>query len=108
MTRYLYVLMVLGLTLSGCGKETKQAGGSKETPSASARHASSEVIPGSHEDWCDEHQVPETACARCDPSLIPAFKATQDWCDEHGLPESQCRTCDPDLKIARPAKSEGK
>lgn len=62
------------------------------------------VKPGSHEDWCDEHAVPESQCTRCNPELIPAFQATKDWCPEHGLPESQCLKCNPGLKIVRPPK----
>lgn len=65
-------------------------------------HAPSGVVPGSHEDWCGEHQVPESLCTRCNPSLSAAFKATNDWCDEHGLPESQCKICNPGLSIVRP------
>jgi len=80
------------------------------TPAASqptaGAHAPDGVKPGSYEDWCDEHQVPESMCTRCNPTLIAAFKATGDWCDEHGLPESQCLLCNPDLKIVRPAKTE--
>ena len=55
---------------------------------------------------CGEHGVPESMCTRCNPALIPAFRATGDWCDEHGLPESQCRACNPDLVIERPAPEE--
>jgi len=69
---------------------------------AHARHG---VQPGSHEDWCGEHQVPESLCTRCNPSLIAAFKATGDWCEEHGLPESQCLICNPELKIERPPRT---
>ena len=65
-------------------------------------HAPADVVPGSHEDWCEEHQVPETRCTRCDPSLVAAFKATHDWCAEHGLPESQCTRCDPSRQPVRP------
>ena len=71
---------------------------------ADATHASAAAKPGSHEDWCGEHAVPESQCSRCNPSLIAAFKATNDWCAEHGLPESQCLKCHPDLKIVRPPK----
>ena len=71
---------------------------------AAAQHAPRDVKPGSHEDWCGEHAVPESQCTRCDPSLIAAFKATNDWCAEHGLPESQCLKCNPNLKIVRPPK----
>jgi hypothetical protein len=69
---------------------------------ASTAHAPEGARPGSHEDWCEEHQVPESQCTRCNPELIPAFQATNDWCAEHGVPESQCRLCHPDLVIERP------
>jgi hypothetical protein len=72
------------------------------TPSTSTAHAAVTAKPGSHEDWCGEHQVPESQCTRCNPDLVPAFKATNDWCAEHGLPESQCLKCNPNLKIVRP------
>jgi hypothetical protein len=75
-----------------------------ETPGS---HAPAGVVPGSYEDWCGEHQVPESACTRCNASLIPAFQATNDWCAEHGLPESQCLKCNPNLKITRPPKPQG-
>lgn len=74
---------------------------------AGGAHAAAAARPGSHDDWCGEHQVPESQCTRCNPDLIAAFKATGDWCAEHGLPESQCTRCNPELKIVRPAK-EGK
>jgi len=71
-------------------------------PAGAGGHAASDVVPGSHEDWCGEHAVPESQCTRCNPSLVAAFQATGDWCEEHGLPESQCTKCNPDLKIVRP------
>lgn len=67
-------------------------------------HAPAGAVPGSYEDWCAEHAVPESACTRCNPELIPAFKATNDWCPEHGIPESQCKDCNPNLVIQRPPK----
>lgn len=73
----------------------------------SPKHGAEGVKQGSHEDWCDEHGVPESQCTRCNPKLVPAFKATGDWCSEHGLPESQCLICNPDLKIERPPKAGG-
>jgi hypothetical protein len=108
MSRILLSALALTFGLAGCGKEAKQEGPSQGNPPASALHASSTVVPGSYEDWCTEHQVPETSCTRCDPSLVPAFKATNDWCAEHGLPESQCLACNPDLKIVRPPQPEGR
>lgn len=67
-------------------------------------HAPSGFEPGSHEDWCGEHAVPESMCTRCNKTLIAGFKATGDWCDEHELPKSHCLACNPDLKIERPPK----
>ncbi len=71
---------------------------------AAVGHAAAGFEPGSHEDWCEEHQVPESMCTRCNPTLVAGFKATGDWCDEHKMPESQCLACNPDLKIDRPDK----
>jgi thiol-disulfide isomerase/thioredoxin len=41
--------------------------------------------------------VPREVCARCNPALVPKFKAAGDWCAEHDTPESQCFACHPDL-----------
>ena len=76
-------------------------------PPTADGHAVADVVPGSYEDWCNEHGVPETQCTRCDPSLVPAFQAANDWCAEHGLPMSQCTIHNPNLKIVRPPKPEG-
>lgn len=75
-------------------------------PSKSAKelHGPKDAKPGSHEDWCGEHGVPESLDTRCDKSLIPAFKAAGDWDEKHGLPKSQCKKCNPKLKIVRPPK----
>jgi hypothetical protein len=91
-------LAVVCLSLPGCGEAPKK-------PEA-VQHADAGVAAGSYEDWCGEHQVPESQCTRCNPDLIAAFKATNDWCEEHGLPESQCLVCNPDLKIERPPKPD--
>jgi len=82
--------------------EEPQAAGS-----VPAAHAPSDIVPGSHEDWCGAHEVPESLCTRCNPSLIAAFRATGDWCAEHNLPESQCKICNPNLRIERPAATTG-
>ncbi len=94
------VVPFLLLSLVACGDK-------KGSPSTSGGHAAAGVVPGSHEDWCGEHAVPESKCTRCNPKLIPAFKATNDWCAEHSVPESQCLICHPDLKIERPPKTSG-
>jgi len=110
MTKLPILLLSLGLVVSGCGKQVENAaetGKNAQPGNDTKAHAATEVVPGSYEDWCGEHSVPESACTRCDASLIAAFKATNDWCAEHTLPESQCLRCNPNLKIVRPAKPEG-
>ena len=103
-------LAIIVLALAGCEKksDSEQPEQATAAPGASSKagHAPTGVQPGSHKDWCGEHQVPESQCTRCNPSLSAAFKATGDWCDEHGLPESQCLACNPDLKIERPPRTE--
>ena len=42
---------------------------------------------------CAGHGVPEALCSKCNPALIPGFKAERDWCAGHGVPESQCAPC---------------
>ncbi len=65
-----------------------------------ARHQISE----SNCPWCDPsliekmgmcvgHDVPEALCSRCNTLLIAGFKAEGDWCAGHNLPESQCKLC---------------
>lgn len=96
------------LLVAACSKESNAPAPSATpaaTPAAAGGgHAPAGVKPGSHEDWCGEHAVPESQCTRCNAELIPAFKATNDWCEEHGLPESQCKLCNPGLEIKRPPK----
>lgn len=45
---------------------------------------------------CAEHGVLEALCTRCNPALIPVFRARGDYCEAHGLPESICPICHPD------------
>jgi hypothetical protein len=94
--------LALVVLLAACSREPAAPKAEPAPPAAS--HAPAGVRPGSHEDWCGEHAVPESQCTRCNPDLVAAFKATGDWCAEHGLPESQCLKCNPDLKIVRPPK----
>jgi len=96
-------LAVLLLLASGCTGKTD----APKEATAGEGHAGANVMPGSYEDWCVEHEVAETLCTRCDPALIPAFQASNDWDPTHGLPMSQCRIHDPNLKLVRPAKPEG-
>jgi hypothetical protein len=95
----LVVTLCLSLTVPAFAAEPAKAGKGGEEA-----HASKDAKPGSYEDWCGEHGVPDSQCTRCDKALIPVFKATGDWCQKHGLPLSQCLKCDPKLKIVRPPK----
>jgi len=107
MTRFSILALACVLIVSGCGNQTENSAETAQNTQPApdtASHGAAGVIPGSYEDWCGEHSVPESACTRCDPSLIAAFKATNDWCAEHGLPESQCLRCNPNLKIVRPPR----
>lgn len=97
-----FVLLSSSLFLAACSEE-----GAATSPTSPEQHAPASAVPGSHDDWCAEHEVPESLCTLCDPSLTPAFQATGDWCPEHGVPESQCRACNPDLRIERPAPEDG-
>ena len=99
----------LALT-SGCQKSSSapdaQTVRDSATSEGNSDHGAPGAKPGSHEDWCGEHDVPESLCSRCHPDLVAAFKATGDWCAQHGLPESQCKQCNPDLVIKRPEKGK--
>lgn len=102
------LMLAMSLTFGACSKSDKEAAQPAHDVEAKASkgsgHGPKDAVPGSYEDWCEEHQVPESLDTRCNPSLIPAFKATGDWCEEHGVPESQCLKCNPDLVIVRPPK----
>ncbi len=91
---------------AGCS-DKHEPGDGHDHGAKEAQHGQAGAVPGSYEDWCGEHAVPESKCTRCNGSLVAAFKATNDWCAEHGLPETQCLKCNPSLKIERPPKPSG-
>ena len=109
-------MLAVLVAVTGCGSkgstpsQTTQSEAAKPAaPPTGDGHANvAAIVPGSYEDWCDEHQVPETQCTRCDASLIAAFQAANDWDAEHGIPMSHCTIHNPNLKIVRPPKPEGK
>jgi thiol-disulfide isomerase/thioredoxin len=88
-------LLILGgavLATSGCAStraSSEPAHGQLSSLSAASRPDAA---------FC-EHRVPQETCTRCNPHLIPQFKAARDWCGEHGVPESQCFLCHPDLSF---------
>lgn len=108
----IFALLFTGAAAACPQESTKTTPRNDAAPTKAAdakeKHAPAGVVPGSHEDWCAEHAVPESMCTQCDASLVAAFKATGDWCPEHSLPESQCKLCNPDLKIERPPKAGAK
>ncbi len=46
------------------------------------------------DDWCTEHNVPESECVECDPDLLPPM-TDYGWCPEHGV--HQCPLCHPNV-----------
>lgn len=104
----LLIAVLFAAAGAACSSKTEPKATAPATEAAQAAVEASHgegAKPGSHEDWCGEHGVPESQCTRCNAKLIPAFKATGDWCGEHGLPESQCLKCNPEIKIVRPSKT---
>ncbi len=52
------------------------------------------TTPPAAEAWCAEHNVPESECIQCIPSLAPD-RVDHGWCKEHGV--HQCILCNPEL-----------
>lgn len=46
------------------------------------------------DDWCSEHNVPESACVECNPDLLPRSKSFG-WCKTHGVHD--CPLCHPEV-----------
>ncbi|MBI4510847.1 MAG: efflux RND transporter periplasmic adaptor subunit [Deltaproteobacteria bacterium] len=80
--------LLLGLVTAAC---RDQAGpGAEKKEDAAPKTATAEGA------FCKEHGVLEAVCTKCNPALIPVFKAKGDWCEEHGFPESFCPICHPE------------
>lgn len=54
---------------------------------------------------CTLHNVPFDVCTRCNPALVPVFKAKGDWCDEHDFPMSFCPVHNPNATVPGQEKS---
>ena len=53
------------------------------------------------DDWCSEHNVPESICVECKPELLPRAPA-HGWCEQHGVQD--CPWCHPDVaQLPEPA-----
>ncbi len=74
--------------LVSCGGEAPPA----ETPSKATANAPA------GDGICEEHGIQEAICTKCNPALIPVFRAKGNYCEEHGFPESACPICHPEKK----------
>ncbi len=93
------LLLIVALAACACGGgKTEVAESGKKQPSSEAPRPAAEGV------LCKEHGVLEAVCTKCNPALIPVFKAKGDWCEEHGFPESFCPICHPE-RGGRPAAS---
>ena len=91
------------LACSACREGPSVPGATEATSKpASADSAIPVSTSGVEGAFCNEHGVPEAVCTKCNPTLIPVFKAKGDWCEEHGFPESFCPICHPE-RGGRPA-----
>jgi cobalt-zinc-cadmium efflux system membrane fusion protein len=46
------------------------------------------------DDWCSVHNVPESECIECIPTLLPG-QTDHGWCKDHGV--HQCPLCHPEV-----------
>lgn len=81
--------LLVALAIVGCSQQEKETSAVQSGRSAAPGQATTE-------EKC-EHGVTTALCARCNPALAAAFKAKNDWCVEHERPESQCVICNPEL-----------
>ena len=84
-TLLLGLLLPLLLGTGACDRSSRSADPAQ--PSATAEAALAKDAP-SADGICSEHGVLEVVCTKCNPKLIPVFRAKGDWCAEHELPES--------------------
>ncbi len=90
-------LLLIGLSTSCGGRAADEADRGKPRAAVSAG-----AEAAAQDGMCKEHGVLEAICTKCNPRLIPIFKAKGDWCEEHQLPESVCPICHPE-RGGRPA-----
>jgi len=89
--RTLSVILIFAALAAACG-------GKKESAPQEASASNEAAGDG----MCAEHGVLEAICTKCNPKLIPVFKAKGDWCEEHGFPMSVCPIHHPE-RHGRPA-----
>jgi membrane fusion protein, heavy metal efflux system len=87
-----HLLLMLVLSAApACSSERERAAKKGEDRAATAEAG-----------MCAEHGVLEAICTKCNPKLIPIFRAKGDYCEEHGLPMSVCPIHHPE-RGGRPA-----
>ncbi|HEU4535222.1 MAG TPA: efflux RND transporter periplasmic adaptor subunit, partial [Polyangiaceae bacterium] len=91
------LLVVASALALGCGRGAPDQAAAHDAKAGPAKPAAEGAM-------CAEHGVLEAVCTKCNPKLIPVFRAKGDWCAEHGFPESFCPTCHPE-RGGKPAKS---
>jgi len=84
-----FSLFVTGLGTGTCDRSEERPGEARASAPAGGA-------------FCREHGVLEALCTKCDPSLIPVFRASGDFCEAHGLPLSICPIHHPE-RHGRPA-----
>lgn len=82
------------LLLIACSEVSSDPAASSRRGVASATSAARPQPPPSGA-RC-EHGLLRPVCTRCNPSLIPVFRAKGDWCAAHDHPESLCPICHPE------------
>lgn len=92
---WFWAAMIVAVVAASCGRSESEAPKSEEK---------SELAEGA---MCAEHGVLEAICTKCNPKLIPVFKAKGDWCEEHGFPMSVCPVHHPE-RGGKPAANVGK
>lgn len=92
-SRGLVVVLLLSLLVVAC----RSSGGDGQDTRKKAQAVASATDEPTKK--CREHGVPRSLCTKCNPAIIPVFKARGDWCSKHGFPKSYCPTCDPNAKF---------
>lgn len=90
-TRPLLAAATLAALVTACSRAVPTAEPAKPKAETAAAAVSAAQVQ-----LCN-HGVPAELCTKCNPELVPVFKAQGDWCEEHGVPESQCLKCNTKL-----------
>jgi cobalt-zinc-cadmium efflux system membrane fusion protein len=90
------IMLVPALALAILGISCQRTGGTSQAEPGGAVAKALPAAASNTEGMCAEHGLLEAVCTRCNPKLVPIFKAKGDWCAEHEFPESFCPFCHPE------------